>query len=114
MPKACSRWPDPTVVDQRNASTGSTDSEVFIVDTVDEDCDSSVSTVRTLRMQRDSEDPEKELGGVVPFTERSPDNIASTLEWKGRVLHQHEAAQNTTSSSRQQRTAKERWQASME
>src|SRR5258708_3617404 len=84
---------------------------MFIVDTVDEDCDSSVSTVGKPRMQRDSEDPEKELGGVVPFIERNPDNMASTLEWRGRVLHPQEAA---TSSSWQQQTAKERWQASMD
>src|SRR5712691_17300 len=114
MPKSCSRWPDPTVVAQRSARTETTDLEMFTTDAVDEDCDSEASKFTNPRMQRGSEDPEKGLGDVAPFIERNPGKATSTLEWRGRVLHPQEAAQVTTSSSRQQPTAKERWQASLD
>jgi hypothetical protein len=87
---------------------------MLIINAVDEDCDSDASKVKKLRMQRGSEDPEKGLGGVAPIFERNPDNVASTLEWRGRALHSQEATQATTSSSRQQKTAKERWKASLD
>jgi hypothetical protein len=85
---------------------------MFIADGVDEDCDSDASTATNPHMQRGSEDSEKGLGSVAPFIERNPDNVASTLEWRGRVLHSQEATQATT--SRQQHTAEERWRASLE
>jgi len=87
---------------------------MFTADAVDEDCDSEASKFTNLRMQHGSEDPEKGLGDVAPFIERNPGKATSTLEWRGRVLHPQEAAQVTTSSSRQQPTAKERWQASLD
>ncbi len=87
---------------------------MFIADAVGEGCDSDKSTVTTPCMQQDSEDPEKGLGSVKPFIERNPDNMASTLEWRRRVLHSQDATQASTSSSRQQPTAKERWQASLD
>jgi hypothetical protein len=62
-------------------------------------------------MQRGSRNPEKGPSGVAPFIERNPDNVASTLEWRARVLHSQEATQTT--SSRQQHTAEERWRASL-
>jgi hypothetical protein len=85
---------------------------MFIADTVSKDCDSSTSTATNPYLQRGSEDSEKGLGGVAPFIERNPANVASTLEWRGRVLHSQEATQAT--SSRQQHTAEERWRASLE
>jgi len=113
-PELCSRWPDPTVFDQRSAEIGTADSEMFIADAVGEGCDSDKSTVTTPCMQQDSEDPEKGLGSVKPFIERNPDNMASTLEWRRRVLHSQVATQAATSSPRQRPTAKERWQASVD
>ncbi len=87
---------------------------MFNANTVDEDCDSDMSSITKPRMQRGSEDPEKGLGGVAPSFERNPDNVASTLEWRERVLHPKEATRATTSSSRQQKTAEQRWSASLE
>jgi hypothetical protein len=112
MPKSCSRWPDPTIVDRRSARTGTTDLVMFIADAVDKGSD--VNTVHKYRMQCGSEDSEKGLGGVAPFVEKNSDDVASTLEWKGRILHSQKATQATTSSSRQQQTAEERWHASLE
>jgi hypothetical protein len=83
-----------------------------IAGAVNEDCDSDASTVINPRMQRGSGNQEKGPSGVVPFIERNPDNVASTMEWTERVLHQQEATQTT--SSCQQHTAEERWRASLE
>jgi hypothetical protein len=88
-----------------------TDSGMSIADAVDEDRDSGASTATNPCMQRGSGDSEKGLCGVVPFIERNPDKVASTLEWRGRVLHSQEATQATN--SRQQHTAEERWRASL-
>jgi hypothetical protein len=85
---------------------------MFIADTVNEDCDSGASTVQNPHMQRGSGNSEKGPGDAAPFIERNPDNVASTLEWRARVLHSQEATQTT--SSRQQHTAEERWLASLE
>ncbi|KAI0280819.1 hypothetical protein BGY98DRAFT_1095305 [Russula aff. rugulosa BPL654] len=112
--KVMSNETDPTIVDQRSARTGTTDLVMFIADAVDEDCDSDVSTVHKLRMQCGSEDLEKGLGGVAAFVERDSDDVAPTLEWRERILHSQRATQATTSSSRQQQTAEERWHASLE
>jgi hypothetical protein len=87
---------------------------MFIADAVDEYYDSDSSKVTTIRMQRGSEDAEKELDSVASFMERNPDNVAPTLEWRGRALHSQGATQAATSSPRQQLTAKERWQASLD
>jgi hypothetical protein len=87
---------------------------MFIADVVDEECDFDASALATHRVQRSYEHSEKGLGGVAPFIERNTDNVASTLEWRGSVLHSQEASQATTSSSRQQKTAKERWQESLD
>jgi hypothetical protein len=84
----------------------------MITDAVDEDCDSDASTVINRHMQRGSGNSEQGPGGVAHFIERDPDNVASTLECRGRVLHSQEATQTT--SSRQQHTAEERWRASLE
>jgi hypothetical protein len=65
-----------------------TDSEMSIADVVDEDCDSDASTVTY------------------------PDNVAPTLERRGRVMHTQEVTQVT--SSWQQHTAEERWRGSLE
>jgi TolA-binding protein len=62
-------------------------------------------------LQRGSGNSEKGPSGVALFIERNPDNVASTLEWRERVLHSQEATQTT--SSRQQHTAEERWLASL-
>jgi hypothetical protein len=82
-----------------------------IADVVNEDCDSDVSTVNDPHMQRGSGSSEKGPSDVAHFIERNPDNVASTLEWRERVLHSQEATQTT--SSRQQHTAEERWLASL-
>ena len=88
MPKPRSRWPDTTVLNQRSVGTGTTDSEMFITDAIDEDSDSdAASTAATYRMQRGSGDSEKRLDGVAPFIERNPDNFATTLEWRGSSDH---------------------------
>jgi hypothetical protein len=87
---------------------------MLIAEAVDEDCDSGPSTNTNPLIQRGKGDSaEKGLGGVAPFIERSPDKIASTLEWRGRVLRSQEAARATTTSSRQQHTT-ERRRASLE
>jgi hypothetical protein len=65
-----------------------TDSEMSIADVVDEDCDSDASTVTY------------------------PDNVAPTLERRGRVMHTQEVTQVT--SSWQQHTAEDRRRASLE
>jgi len=70
------------------------------------------SDAASTRVQRGSGDSEKRLGGVAPFIERNPDNLASTLEWRVRVFHSQEATQ--ASSSRRQHVARERWRASLE
>jgi hypothetical protein len=121
MLKPCSRWPDTTVVDQSSArarTQQTTDSEMFFANIVDEDCDSDTSTPATNQhMQRGKGDPEKGLGGVAPFIERNPgpDKMASTLEWRGRVLRSQEATGiQAPTSSRQQHTAEERRCASLE
>ena len=85
---------------------------MLIADPVDENYDSDGSTITRIRMWRGNENSEKGPGGVVPFIERNPDNVASTLEWRGRVLHSQEATQAT--SSRQQYTAEEHWLRSLE
>jgi hypothetical protein len=100
------------VVDQRSAGTGTIDSEMSIADVVDEDCDSDASTVTNPCMQRGNGDLEKRLGGVAPFIERNLGNVASTLDWRGRVLHSQEGIQVT--SSRQQHTAEEQKRALLE
>ena len=87
---------------------------MLIADVVDEDCDSDASITK-LHMQRGNEDSAKGLGDVATFIERNPNNVASTLEWRAKVLDsQEEATQATTSSSRQQQTAEEHWGASLE
>ncbi|KAI0278120.1 hypothetical protein BGY98DRAFT_975495 [Russula aff. rugulosa BPL654] len=98
---------DHAVVDQRSAETGTTDSEMFIADAVDKDCDSYVII---------SEDSETRPGSVAPFIDRNPDNVmvASTLEWRRRVLPVHSQRTAQATSSRQQQTAEERWSASLE
>ncbi|KAF8502703.1 hypothetical protein F5888DRAFT_1631805 [Russula emetica] len=103
---------DTIVVDQRSAGTGTTDSEMSIADAVDEDCDSDTSTATNIHMQRSSGNPEKGQCGAAPFIERNLGNVASTLDWRGRVLHSREATQAT--SSRQQHTTEERKLASLE
>ena len=113
MPNSCSRWPNSTVFDQKSAETGQTDSEMFIADVVDEDCDSDTSSPNP-HMLRGDEDSAKRLSSVAPFTERNPDKVASTLEWRERVLHSQEASQATTSSSRQWQTAEEHEGTSLE
>jgi hypothetical protein len=113
MTKPCSRWPDTTVVDQRSAGTRTADSEIFTADGVNGDCESDTSTTTNLHIQRGTGDPEKGLGDVAPLIGNNPDKIASTLEWRGRVLRSQEATQATTS-SRQQHTAEERRCASLE
>ena len=85
---------------------------MLIADPVDENCDSDGGLVTNFHMRRGNEDSEEGSGGVVPFIERNPDNVASTLEWRGRVLHSQEATQAT--SSRQQYTAEEHWLRSLE
>jgi hypothetical protein len=86
---------------------------MFTADDVNEDRDSDMRTTTNPHLQRGTGDPEKGLGGVAPFTGRSPDKMALTLEWRGRVLHSQAATQATTS-SRQQRTTEERGCASLE
>jgi hypothetical protein len=81
-----------------------------IADVVNEDCDSDASTATNIHMQRGNGKSEKGLDGVAPFIERSPNNVSSTLEWRGRVLHAQEATQGT--SSRPRHTAEERRRAS--
>jgi hypothetical protein len=83
-----------------------------IADAVDEDCDSHASMTTILHMQRGSGDSEKGLDGVAPLIKRDPDSMASTLEWRERVLQSHEAAQAT--SSHQRRTAEECRHASLD
>ena len=86
---------------------------MFITDVIDEDSDSdAASTAAIYRMQRGSGDSKKRPDGVVPYIERNPDNLATTLEWRGRVLRSQEATQ--ASSSRRKNTTKERWRASLE
>ena len=79
---------------------------MYIADVADKDCDSDVSTNFTnLHMQRGSGFFEMALG----------DNVASTLEWRERVLQSQKSdAQAIASSSRQRQTAEERWHAKME
>ncbi|KAF8492821.1 hypothetical protein F5888DRAFT_1727824 [Russula emetica] len=81
---------------------------MFIAEAVNEDCDSDASTITNPRMQGGSGVSEKGLpgGGVASLIERNLDNVASTLEWRGRVPHSQEATRAT--SSRRQHTAKER------
>ena len=109
IPKSCSRWPDTTVVDQRSARAETTDSEMSIADAVNEDCDSDTSTATNPNMQRGSGDSGKGLDGVAPFVERNPDNVASTLEWGGRVLHSQEATQVTASGIRPRSAGVHHW-----
>jgi hypothetical protein len=106
LPKPGSRWPDTTVVDQKSAGTGTTGLEISIADAVDDDCDSDASTATNLHIQRGSGDSEKGLDAVAPFIEWDLDNVASTLEWRGGVLHSQEVTQVT--SSRQRHWAEER------
>jgi hypothetical protein len=82
---------------------------MFVADVLDEDGDSDTSTTTNPHIQRGSEGPEKGLGGVAPFIER-------TLEWRRRVLCSHEAGAKVTTSSRQpeQHTAVERRHASQD
>jgi glycine/D-amino acid oxidase-like deaminating enzyme len=63
-------------------------------------CDSGASTATSLSIQRGNKQPEKR---VVPFIKGDPDNVASTLEWRRRVMHSQEATQ--ASNSRQRQTA---------
>ena len=110
MPKRCSPWPGTTVVDRR---IGTTDSEMFTAYAVGEDCGSDTSTSTNPHIQRGTGDPEKGLGGVAPLIERNPDKMASTLEWRGRVLLSQEATQ-ASAGPRQQQTAEEHGRASLE
>jgi hypothetical protein len=89
---------------------------MFIADAVDKDCDSYVITVTNPCMQRSSEDSETGPGSVAPFMGRNPDNVmvASTLEWRRRVLPVYSQRTAQATSSRQQQTAEERWSASLE
>jgi hypothetical protein len=79
---------------------------MFISNVVDEDCDLHACTVTNPHIQRDSEVPEKGLGGVPTFIER-------TLEWRARVQGLQEATQDIAS-SRQQHTIEECRHASLE
>ena len=82
------RGVDSLVAYQGCVATGTTDSEMFIADAIDEDPDLDANTATSLGMQRGSGDSEKRLvGSVAPFIERNPDKMASTLEWRGGVLH---------------------------
>jgi len=85
---------------------------MFIADAVDEDCDPDASTATSPGMQHGSGDSEKRPGSVAPSIERNLNNVASTLEWRGRALHSQGATQATN--SRRQQTAEERWHASLE
>jgi hypothetical protein len=49
--------------------------------------------LRELYFNRDSE---KGLDGVAPFIERNFDSVASTLEWRGRILHAQEPEARAT------------------
>lgn len=83
-----------------------TDSEVFISNVVDEDCDLHACTVTNPHIQRGSESSEEGLGGVPTFIER-------TLESRARVQGSQETTQDTAS-SRQQHTTEECRHASLE
>jgi hypothetical protein len=85
---------------------------MFIADAVDENSDLDASTGTSPCVQRGSGDSKKRLGSVTPFIGRNPYNVASTLGWRGRVIHSQEATQAT--SSRRLPTAEERWRASLE
>jgi hypothetical protein len=89
---------------------------MFIADYVDEDCDSDTVTsiIPKLRMQRGNEHSEKGLGDVTSVLERIPDDMVSTLEWRGKTLLSQKGYQATASSSRLQQTAEERWRSSLE
>jgi hypothetical protein len=105
-------WPDTTMVDQRSAGTGTTDLEMFISEALEQDCDSDASTATT-RMQPGNGGSQKGLGSVAPFIERNPDNVASTLQRRGRALQSQQATQ-VIGSRRQRHTAEERWRALLE
>lgn len=60
---------------------------MFIADAFDDDSDPDVSMARHPHMLRGVEAPEMGLACVAPFIEMNPDNVASTMEWRGRVLH---------------------------
>ena len=112
-PKSCLWWQDSTtVVNQRSAGAERSVSEMLISEAVDEDCGSDVSA--NPHMQRGGEHSEMVPGGVAPFVERNA--VASTSEWRWRVLHSQQAThwQATTSSYRQRQTAEERCGASFE
>jgi hypothetical protein len=79
---------------------------MFITDIVDEECDLDASVLTTHCVQRSDVHFERGLGGVVHFIESDPNNVASTLERRGRVLHSQEATGA--------RTAKEHWKASLD
>jgi hypothetical protein len=88
---------------------------MFIADAVYEDCDSNVSTnITNQHMQRGGGYSEMILSGVAPFMERNQDNVASTLEWRWKVLQSQQATRAVTSSSRHQQTAEEHRHASLE
>jgi hypothetical protein len=115
MPKSRSWWKDTTAVEQRSDRAEAADSEMFIADAADEDCDPGVSAITNPHMQRGGEYSEMVLGGDAPFMEKRLDNVASTLEWREKVLQsQQAAAQAIASSSRQRQTAEERWHAKLE
>jgi hypothetical protein len=83
------------------------DSEMFISNVVDEDCDSHASTITNPQIQRRSESPEKGLGGVPTFIER-------TLEWRARVQGSQETTQDTASTRQPQHTTEGCRHASLE
>ena len=84
-----------------------------IADAVDKDCNPDAITSTYPRMQRGSGDSEKGLvDRVMLFIERNTEDVASTLGWRGRVLHLQEATQVIR--SHQRHMAEERWRASLE
>jgi hypothetical protein len=89
-----------------------TDSEMSIADAVDGDCDSDASSATNHHMQRGSGDSEQGLHDVDPFIKMDPDRVASTLEWRARVLQSRGAPQVT--SSHQWHTAEEHRHSSLE
>ena len=78
---------------------------MFIAVDAGEDYDSDASRVKNQHMQHDNGDSEK---GAAPFMKINPHNVASTLEWRGRVQLSQDATQAT------QQTAEERRGASLE
>ena len=92
-----------------------TDSEMYIADFADGECESAMRTFSNLHMPRGGTHPENGLVGIAPFIERNPrDYVSSTLEWRGKVLQSQQATLVATRRFRQQQTAKERQNESLE